>query len=513
MLTVDLRNHGASPWADTMGYFEMADDVQRLIEREGLRQPAVMGHSMGGKVAMALALLHPQCVGRLIVVDIAPVAYADRLSPFAEAMRSIDMLAAASRSEVQRRLAETVPDAGVVPFLMQNLVMRNAHLDWRINLAGIAASIGALSDFPLELRSLRFGGPLHVIAGGRSDYVAHRDGVRLPADVRRGRRSTSSRKPATGCMPTRRSAFWCIGPARARRRDWTRHPRRRRGLTDHEETRHGRQPARSRTRIPPRTRRRARSRSLRPRRWPPQRDLALAYSPGVADACMEIARDPAEAMNLTSRANLVAVITNGTAVLGLGNIGPLAGKPVMEGKACLFKKFAGIDVFDIELAENDPDALIDTIARMEPTFGGINLEDIKAPECFYIETKLRERMKIPVFHDDQHGTAIVAAAAILNALKHVGKDIAEVKLVASGAGAAALACLDLIVSLGLPMRNIFVSDSAGVVYVGRKEQMDPNKARYAQQTTGTQAGRHHRRRRRVPRPVGRRRAQARDGRR
>ena len=213
-----------------------------------------------------------------------------------------------------------------------------------------------------------------------------------------------------------------------------------------------------------------------------QRDLALAYSPGVADACMEIARDPAEAMNLTSRANLVAVITNGTAVLGLGNIGALAGKPVMEGKACLFKKFAGIDVFDIELDENDPDALIDTIARMEPTFGGINLEDIKAPECFYIEKKLRERMKIPVFHDDQHGTAIVAAAAILNALRHVGKNIAEVKLVASGAGAAALACLDLIVSLGLPLRNIFVSDSLGVVYAGRKEQMDPNKARYAQET-------------------------------
>ena len=214
-----------------------------------------------------------------------------------------------------------------------------------------------------------------------------------------------------------------------------------------------------------------------------QRDLALAYSPGVADACLEIVRDPAEAMNLTSRANLVAVITNGTAVLGLGNIGPLAGKPVMEGKGCLFKKFAGIDVFDIELAENDPDALIDTIARMEPTFGGINLEDIKAPECFYIEKKLRERMKIPVFHDDQHGTAIVAAAAILNALRHVKKDIGEVKLVASGAGAAALACLDLIVSLGLPMRNVFVSDSAGVVYVGRKEQMDPNKARYAQDTS------------------------------
>ncbi|WP_454742415.1 NADP-dependent malic enzyme [Cupriavidus necator] len=214
-----------------------------------------------------------------------------------------------------------------------------------------------------------------------------------------------------------------------------------------------------------------------------QRDLALAYSPGVADACMEIVRDPAEAMNLTSRANLVAVITNGTAVLGLGNIGPLAGKPVMEGKGCLFKKFAGIDVFDIELAENDPDALIETIARMEPTFGGINLEDIKAPECFYIEQKLRERMKIPVFHDDQHGTAIVAAAAILNALRHVGKDISEVKLVASGAGAAALACLDLIVSLGLPMGNVFVSDSNGVVYRGRKEQMDPNKARYAQDTS------------------------------
>jgi malate dehydrogenase (oxaloacetate-decarboxylating)(NADP+) len=214
-----------------------------------------------------------------------------------------------------------------------------------------------------------------------------------------------------------------------------------------------------------------------------QRDLALAYSPGVADACMEIVRDPAEAMNLTSRANLVAVITNGTAVLGLGNIGPLAGKPVMEGKGCLFKKFAGIDVFDIELAENDPDALIDTIARMEPTFGGINLEDIKAPECFYIEKKLRERMKIPVFHDDQHGTAIVAAAAMLNALRHVKKDLAEVKLVASGAGAAALACLDLIVSLGLPMRNIYVSDSLGVVYAGRKEQMDPNKARYAQDTS------------------------------
>ncbi len=214
-----------------------------------------------------------------------------------------------------------------------------------------------------------------------------------------------------------------------------------------------------------------------------QRDLGLAYSPGVAEACLAIVEDPREAGNLTARNNLVAVITNGTAVLGLGNIGALAGKPVMEGKGCLFKKFAGIDVFDIELDEADPDKLVDTIARMEPTFGGINLEDIKAPECFYIEQKLRERMKIPVFHDDQHGTAIVAAAAILNALTLVRKDIGEVKLVCSGAGAAALACLDLIVSLGLPMANIFVSDSQGVVYAGRKEQMDPNKARYAQATS------------------------------
>ncbi|MDR7149833.1 malate dehydrogenase (oxaloacetate-decarboxylating)(NADP+) [Hydrogenophaga palleronii] len=213
------------------------------------------------------------------------------------------------------------------------------------------------------------------------------------------------------------------------------------------------------------------------------RDLSLAYSPGVADACLAIVADPLEAGNLTARSNLVAVITNGTAVLGLGNIGPLASKPVMEGKGCLFKKFAGIDVFDIELAENDPDALIETIARMEPTFGGINLEDIKAPECFYIETKLRERMKIPVFHDDQHGTAIVAAAAILNALKHVGKNIAEVKLVASGAGAAALACLDLAVSLGLKPQNIFVTDAKGVVYMGRTEGMDPNKTRYARDTS------------------------------
>jgi malate dehydrogenase (oxaloacetate-decarboxylating)(NADP+) len=213
-----------------------------------------------------------------------------------------------------------------------------------------------------------------------------------------------------------------------------------------------------------------------------QRDLSLAYSPGVAEACLEIASDPAQAAMLTARANLVAVVTNGTAVLGLGNIGPLAAKPVMEGKGCLFKKFAGIDVFDIELAENDPDALVETIARLEPTFGGINLEDIKAPECFYIERRLRERMKIPVFHDDQHGTAIVAAAAILNGLRLTGKPIAEVKLVCSGAGAAALACLDLIVSLGLPRGNIWVVDAKGVVHAGRHEGMDEHKARYAQQT-------------------------------
>jgi malate dehydrogenase (oxaloacetate-decarboxylating)(NADP+) len=211
------------------------------------------------------------------------------------------------------------------------------------------------------------------------------------------------------------------------------------------------------------------------------RDLSLAYSPGVADACMAIHADSREAGNLTARSNLVAVITNGTAVLGLGDIGPLAAKPVMEGKACLFKKFAGIDVFDIELAENDPDALIETIARLEPTFGGINLEDIKAPECFYIERKLRERMKIPVFHDDQHGTAIVAAAAILNGLRLVGKKIEEVKLVASGAGAAALACLDLIVSLGLKRENVWVVDGKGVIRADR-EGLDQNKARYAQRT-------------------------------
>ncbi|MBU6270771.1 MAG: NADP-dependent malic enzyme [Betaproteobacteria bacterium] len=213
-----------------------------------------------------------------------------------------------------------------------------------------------------------------------------------------------------------------------------------------------------------------------------QRDLALAYSPGVAAACEEIVADPAAAFRYTSRGNLVAVVTNGTAVLGLGNIGPLAAKPVMEGKAVLFKKFAGIDVFDIEMAENDLDKLVDHIAALEPTFGGINLEDIKAPDCFYVERRLRERMKIPVFHDDQHGTAIVVGAALLNGLTVVGKPITEVKLVCSGAGAAALACLDLLVDLGLPLANIWVSDLAGVVWRGRTELMDPDKERFAQPT-------------------------------
>ncbi|UEM07767.1 NADP-dependent malic enzyme (plasmid) [Skermanella rosea] len=213
-----------------------------------------------------------------------------------------------------------------------------------------------------------------------------------------------------------------------------------------------------------------------------QRDLALAYSPGVAFACTAIEKDPMEARNLTSRGNLVAVISNGTAVLGLGNIGALASKPVMEGKGCLFKKFAGIDVFDIEVGETDPDKLVEIIASLEPTFGGINLEDIKSPECFTIERKLRERMKIPVFHDDQHGTAIVTAAAILNGLKVVGKKIGDVKLVCSGAGAAALACLDLLVGLGLRRENAFVTDSKGVIYKGRTQSMDDNKARYAQAT-------------------------------
>jgi malate dehydrogenase (oxaloacetate-decarboxylating)(NADP+) len=213
-----------------------------------------------------------------------------------------------------------------------------------------------------------------------------------------------------------------------------------------------------------------------------QRDLALAYSPGVAAPCEEIVKDPANSFKYTARGNLVAVITNGTAVLGLGNIGPLASKPVMEGKGVLFKKFAAIDVFDIEINETDPDKLVDIIASLEPTFGGVNLEDIKAPECFYIERKLRERMKIPVFHDDQHGTAIIVGAAILNGLKVVNKSITECKLVVSGAGAAALACLDLIVDLGFPIENIFVTDLAGVVYQGRVELMDPDKERFAQDT-------------------------------
>ena len=214
-----------------------------------------------------------------------------------------------------------------------------------------------------------------------------------------------------------------------------------------------------------------------------QRDLALAYSPGVASPCEEIVVDPSNSYKYTSRGNLVAVITNGTAVLGLGNIGPLAAKPVMEGKGVLFKKFAGIDVFDLEINEQDPDKLCDIIAALEPTFGGINLEDIKAPECFYIEQKLRERMNIPVFHDDQHGTAIIVGAAILNGLKVVKKDITACKLVVSGAGAAALACLDLLVDLGFPRKNIIVTDIAGVVYKGRVELSDPHKECFAQDTT------------------------------
>jgi malate dehydrogenase (oxaloacetate-decarboxylating)(NADP+) len=213
-----------------------------------------------------------------------------------------------------------------------------------------------------------------------------------------------------------------------------------------------------------------------------QRDLALAYSPGVAAVCEMIVEDPTAAFRYTARGNLVAVITNGTAVLGLGAIGPLAAKPVMEGKGVLFKKFAGIDVFDIEVDQNDPDKLIDIVAALEPTFGGINLEDIKAPECFYIERKLRERMRIPVFHDDQHGTAIVVGAAILNGLEVVGKPIAECKLVVSGAGAAALACLDLLLDLGFPPANIWVTDIEGVVHRGRTVLMDPEKERFAQPT-------------------------------
>ncbi|SUA62204.1 NADP-dependent malic enzyme [Oligella urethralis] len=214
-----------------------------------------------------------------------------------------------------------------------------------------------------------------------------------------------------------------------------------------------------------------------------QRDLALAYSPGVAAACDEIVKDAANASLYTARGNLVGVITNGTAVLGLGEIGALASKPVMEGKAVLFKKFAGIDCFDIEINEKDPEKLVEIIAGLEPTFGGINLEDIKAPECFIVEQKLRERMRIPVFHDDQHGTAICVAAAFINGLKVVDKAIDEVKLVVSGAGAAALACLDLLVDLGVPLENIWVSDIEGVVYKGRTLLMDEKKARYAQETS------------------------------
>jgi len=213
-----------------------------------------------------------------------------------------------------------------------------------------------------------------------------------------------------------------------------------------------------------------------------QRDLSLAYSPGVAYPCLDIEADPSLAAEYTSRGNLVGVITNGTAVLGLGNIGPLASKPVMEGKGCLFKKFAGIDVFDIELAENDPDKLVEMIAAMEPTLGGINLEDIKAPECFYIEKKLRERMNIPVFHDDQHGTAIISSAALLNGLELVGKNIEDVKVAVSGAGAAALACLDVMVGLGVRRENVSVCDSKGLIYEGRPGGFDESKARFSQKS-------------------------------
>ena len=213
-----------------------------------------------------------------------------------------------------------------------------------------------------------------------------------------------------------------------------------------------------------------------------QRDLSLAYSPGVAYPCLDIQADPSKAFDYTSRGNLVGVITNGTAVLGLGDIGPLAGKPVMEGKGCLFKKFAGVDVFDIELAERDPDKLIEIIASLEPTLGGINLEDIKAPECFYIEQELSKRMNIPVFHDDQHGTAIISSAALLNGLELVGKQIDKVRVAVSGAGAAAIACLNVMVGLGVKRENVFVCDSKGVIYEGRPGGYDESKARYAQKT-------------------------------
>src|SRR5688500_15122680 len=213
-----------------------------------------------------------------------------------------------------------------------------------------------------------------------------------------------------------------------------------------------------------------------------QRDLSLAYSPGVAEPCKEIAANKENVYKYTAKGNLVAVISNGTAVLGLGDIGPEAGKPVMEGKGVLFKIFADIDVFDIEIDEKDPVKFVQIVKALEPTFGGINLEDIKAPECFYVEQKLRERMKIPVFHDDQHGTAIIVGAAILNGLSLVGKDIAKVKLVVSGAGAAALSCLGVLEKLGLPRDNMWVTDIAGVVWKGRNELMDPWKERYARDT-------------------------------
>lgn len=216
-----------------------------------------------------------------------------------------------------------------------------------------------------------------------------------------------------------------------------------------------------------------------------QRDLALAYSPGVAAPCLEIAEDPLAAYRYTAKGNLVGVISNGTAVLGLGNIGALAGKPVMEGKGVLFKKFSGIDVFDIEIDETDPDKLIEVVAAMEPTFGGINLEDIKAPECFYIEKKLRERMNIPVFHDDQHGTAIICTAAVLNGLRIVKKQIENVRLVVSGAGAASIACMNLLLTLGLKRENITVCDSKGVIYKGRDTRMDVTKAAYAIDDNGS----------------------------
>ena len=242
-----------------------------------------------------------------------------------------------------------------------------------------------------------------------------------------------------------------------------------------------------------------------------QRDLALAYSPGVAAACTEIAKNPAEAASLTTRANLVAVVSNGTAVLGLGNIGPLASKPVMEGKAVLFKKFAGIDVFDIEIAADTIERVVETVAALEPTFGGINLEDIKGPECFEIEARLKERMKIPVFHDDQHGTAIIVGAAITNALLLNGKKLADVKIVCSGAGAAAIACLNLLVSLGAQRKNIWVCDIDGVVHEGRNTLMDRWKAVYAQKTDKRKLARSDRRRRYLPRAFGAQRAEARDG--